>query len=121
MNHKKTSIDRKNYLRKIRNNKIAVIVTQIVILLGIIILWEVLANYGIIDSFIASQPSRIWNTFLNLSSNHLVEHIGVTVLETVIGFTLGTFLGIIIAILLWWSRFLSKVMEPFLVILTNII
>lgn len=120
MNHKKISMDRKNYLRKIRNNKIAVIVTQIVILLGIIILWEVLANYGIIDSFIASQPSRIWNTFLNLSSNHLVEHIGVTVLETVIGFTLGTFLGIIIAILLWWSRFLSKVMEPFLVILNSL-
>ena len=33
---------------------------------------------------------------------------------------LGTFLGIIIAIILWWSDFLSKVAEPFLVVLNSL-
>jgi len=64
---KNVSSDRKMYLRKIRINKIAVITTQIVLVVGFIVLWEVLANMGIIDSFITSQPSRIVKTFMNLS------------------------------------------------------
>ena len=117
---KNISNDRKKYLRKMTTNKIAVFMTQITIVIGFIILWEVLANIGIIDSFITSQPSRILNTFMNLSQNDLLEHLGVTCLETIIGFVSGTILGIIIAILLWWSKFLAKVAEPFLVILNSL-
>lgn len=117
---KNISNNRKKYLRKMKTNKIAVFMTQITIVIGFIILWEVLANIGIIDSFITSQPSRILNTFMNLSQNDLLEHLGVTCLETIIGFISGTILGIIIAILLWWSKFLAKVAEPFLVILNSL-
>lgn len=114
------SQDRKKYLRKIRNHKIAVLVTQIAILLIFIAGWEILANKGMIDSFITSQPSRILNTFLNLSENNLLHHLSVTLIETLIGFLLGVLLGVIIAILLWWSNFLAKVSEPFLVVLNSL-
>lgn len=121
MNKKKNiSEDRKKYLRKKRIEKISILIIQLSIVMGFIVLWEVLANKGIIDSFIMSKPSRILKTFLNLSSNNLLEHIRVTVIETMIGFLLGTFLGAIIAILLWWSKFLSKVSEPFLVVLNSL-
>ena len=103
MYEKNISEDRKKYLRKIRKNKISVILTQILILLVFIISWEILAKQGIIDSFITSSPSRILNTFLNLSSNDLMHHLGVTLTETLIGFVSGVALGVIIAILLWWS------------------
>ena len=36
------------------------------------------------------------------------------------GFLLGTGIGIIIAIFLWWSEFFSKVSEPYLVILNSL-
>lgn len=49
---KNISKDRKKYLKKIRNEKIAVKVVQFSIIIGLIVLWEVLANNGIIDSFI---------------------------------------------------------------------
>ena len=114
------SENRKKYLRKIRNNKIAVLGTQIAILVIFIIAWELLARVGIIDSFIASQPSRIVNTFLNLSNNDLLEHLKITLIETFAGFSLGTILGVIIAIILWWSPFISKVAEPYLVILNSL-
>lgn len=90
------------------------------ILFTIIILWEVLANLNIIDSFITSQPSRILNTFMNLFSNDLLKHLGVTLYETIIGFIGGTLLGIAISIILWLSKFLSKVFEPFLVVLNSL-
>lgn len=114
------SEERKIYLKKIKKEKKIILITQIAIVVIFLFLWEVLANLGIIDSFIMSQPSRIVKTFMNLSQNGLLEHIGVTCLETIIGFLLGTFLGTIIAILLWWSKFLSKVSEPFLVVLNSL-
>lgn len=90
------------------------------ILFTIIVLWEVLANLNIIDSFITSQPSRILDTFMNLFSNDLLKHLGVTLYETLIGFIGGTLLGIMVAIILWLSKFLSKVFEPFLVVLNSL-
>lgn len=120
MNKSEISLERKSYLRKIRNKKILVLLSQVSILALFLILWEVLANNKIIDSFITSQPSRILNTFMNLGSNDLLKHIWVTTYETVIGFLLGTLLGTIIAIILWWSDFLSQVAEPFLVVLNSL-
>lgn len=114
------SLERKQYLKKIRKNKIIVFITQISFIVIFIIMWELLANIGIIDSFIASQPSRILETFMNLSQNNLLEHLGVTCIETIVGFLLGTLIGLIIAIILWWSPFLSKVADPFLVVLNSL-
>ena len=90
------------------------------ILLAFILVWEFLANIKVIDSFIASQPSRILDTFINLFSNDLIKHLGVTLYETLVGFIAGTIFGICIAIILWLSKFLSKVFEPFLVVLNSL-
>ena len=120
MNKLTISKERKQYLNNIKKKKYLVLLTQISILIGFLALWEVMANKGIIDSFITSQPSRIFETFMNLTSNDLLKHIGVTVYETVIGFLLGTTLGIIVAIILWWSDFLSRVSEPYLVVLNSL-
>lgn len=120
MDNKNISEDRRKYLKKIRINKITIIITQILLLVAFVALWEILANAKVINSFITSSPSRILNTFLNMSDSNLMMHIGVTVYETIIGFIAGTLLGVIIAILLWWSEFLSKVLEPFLVVLSSL-
>ena len=69
MNKENVSQERKTYLRKIKNRKRKILLTQIAIVILFIALWEILADYGIIDSFIMSQPSRIWHTLLDLSSN----------------------------------------------------
>ena len=114
------SEDRKKYLKKIKLRKIEILVTQIFILIAFIALWEILARTGKIDSFITSQPSRILKTFFNLSSNNLLEHLRITCTETIIGFLSGTILGVIIAIILWWSPFISKFSESFLVVLNSL-
>lgn len=120
MKNKIISKERKIYLGNLRKKKIQVFLAQTLILIGFLALWQFLADKGIIDSFITSKPSRILNTFMNLSQNDLLTHILVTTYETVVGFLLGTLLGIFIAILLWWSNFLAKVSEPFLVVLNSL-
>lgn len=120
MQKKNNSEERKKYLKKIRLTKILTLFTQITIAVAFVALWEILANKGVIDSFITSQPSRMLKTFMNLSQNGLLEHLGVTCYETMVGFLSGAILGVIIAIILWWSKFLSKVSEPFLVVLNSL-
>ena len=114
------SEDRRKYLRKVKLTKFKVLTTQIFIVIAFIVIWELLAQTGKIDSFITSQPSRIAKTFMNLSSNDLLEHLKITCTETLIGFLLGTISGALIAIILWWSPFISKVSEPFLVVLNSL-
>ena len=114
------SVDRQKYLRKVKLRKIEILATQILVVIAFIAIWEILAQTGKIDSFITSQPSRIVDTFMNLSSNDLLEHLKITCIETLVGFILGTIAGVIIAIILWWSPFISKVSEPFLVVLNSL-
>ena len=112
--------ERRKYLRKLKIEKILVLGSQILLLVTFLGLWEYLAEKGIIDSFITSSPSRIISTFANFSSNNLLEHIKVTVYETLVGFFIGIFLGVIIAIILWWSKFIAKVLDPYLVVLNSL-
>lgn len=114
------SADRQKYLRKIKLRKIEILATQVLLVIVFIAIWEILAQTGKIDSFITSQPSRIVETFMNLSSNDLLEHLKITCIETFVGFLLGTLAGVVIAIILWWSPFISKVSEPFLVVLNSL-
>lgn len=114
------SEDRKKYLKEIKLKKFTICFFQIVILVSFICAWEILGDMEIIDTFIMSQPSRIFDTLINLSSNDLLTHIAVTTYETLIGFFLGTALGTIIAIILWWSDYLSSIFEPYLVVLNSL-
>ena len=114
------SNERQKYLKNKKRKSHLVLITQVGILIVFLALWEFLAQKEIIDSFITSSPSRILNVFINFSENELLKHIGVTVYETVVGFLIGTGLGIIIAIILWWSNFLARVAEPYLVVLNSL-
>lgn len=113
--------EHRDYLRKVRRRKIAILLTQIALLAAIMIAWEAAASFKLIDAFITSQPSRILRTLTRLyQEDQLLGHIGVTCLETVIGFVLGTLLGTLVAVVLWWSEFLARVMEPYLVVLNSL-
>lgn len=115
------SAEHARYLSMLKKERLAVRAAQLLILLLIFALWELLARANIIDSFITSQPSRIIRTIEVLyHEGVLFKHIGITCLETIIGFLLGTFVGVICAIALWWSKFLSKVSEPYLVVLNSL-
>lgn len=112
------SAERKTYLRKARQRRMAVLGTQLFFLIGFFLLWELAAQNRWIDPFITSQPSRVLKTIANLhQSGLLYHHIYVTLGETLIGFLLGTAGGICFAILLWWSEFFYQCSDPYLVVL----
>lgn len=114
------SEERRKYLKKTAWRKYGILSAQIFLFVFLSVLWEFAARRGWIDSFITSQPSRIFKTFCNLSANGLLLHLGVTCLETLVGFLLGVGFGMILATLLWWSDTLSRISEPYLVILNSL-
>ena len=115
------SPEHKNYLKKQKNKKIIVLASQILFLVIFLALWEILARLNIIDSFIMSSPSIIFNKMIDLfKTGNLIYHIGVTLYEALLGFVIATSLGTLIAILLWWSDYLRKVLEPYIVVLNSL-
>lgn len=115
------SKEREKYLKKIKKEKILVIFFQLLVLISLIIIWEYAAYKGYINTFIASSPSRILKTIISLhKQNNLYNHIGITVYETFLSFIIGSIIGTLIAIILWWNRFISKVVDPYLTILNSL-
>jgi NitT/TauT family transport system permease protein len=115
---KDISTEHRKFLSRIRREKQFVRLWQWSLLILIFALWEWAARVNLIDSFITSQPSRIWATLVNLYLNgDLWWHIGLTLAETLAGFLSGTLLGALIAMALWWLPFAARVLDPYLVIL----
>lgn len=116
-----TSKEHEEYIKKIRRRHTAIIICQFAILILGIAIWELAARMGWIDTFLTSHPSGIISLFIKLVRNgNLFHHIAVSLMEVIVGFTLGTLLGILVAILLWWSDFVSKVIDPYLVVLNSL-
>lgn len=115
------SAEHHSYLQRLRQRVFLVRISQILLLIGFFLLWEIAARQGWINAFIFSQPTRVWKATLRLASEgSLWKHLGWTVGETVLGFSIGTIAGIIIAILLWWSEFFARVMDPYIVVLNSV-
>lgn len=115
------SLDYKKYKKKLLINKILVIFTQITLLILLLIIWQLLADFELINTFISSSPKKVIETIISLhEQQNLYHHIWITVYETVISFGIGTILGTFIAILLWWNNFLYKVFDPYLTIINSL-
>ncbi len=115
------SKEHNQYLKKLRRENLFVWIMRFLILLLVLGLWELLANLGKIDVFITSSPSRIIKTTISLfEQDNLLYHIGITLYETIMGFLIAVLLGYIIALALWWSERLRKVLEPYVVVLNSL-
>lgn len=110
-----------NYLKNQKIHQFLIILTQFAILVFLILLWQTLANLNLINTFITSSPKQVLETIIDLyQNNNLFHHIWITIYETIISFSLGTILGIVIAIILWYNNFIAKVIDPYLTILNSL-
>ncbi|MBE5925303.1 MAG: ABC transporter permease [Lachnospiraceae bacterium] len=113
-----TSKAQEQYVKNIKRKAMLIRLYQITLLIIFLATWELTARYDIINDFIFCSPSKLYATFIAmLRDGSLLRHIGVTLFETIIGFAIVIIGSLIIATLFWWNETLSKVMEPYLVML----
>lgn len=121
MSNKTISQSHEEFLISVKKRKRSIFIIQISILFLGLILWEVAAYFKWIDAFIMSSPSRIWKLFLEYATRgNLHHHVLVSVTETIVGFSTGTILGLLISIGLWWSNYWARVFDPYIVILNSL-
>ena len=106
------------YLRALRRRTRSIQAWQLGVVVVFLILWEVAPRANWINPMLTSYPSAVARTFMvMLEDGSLAKHTWVTFSETVVGFAGGMLLGTVCAVLLWWSTFLYRVLDPFIVVL----
>lgn len=109
------------FIEKEKVHRRNVRVWRFMLLVLLLSVWELCARLGIINDFIFSSPSRVTICFLDMiKDKSIFMHIGVTVMETLVSFVLVVLCGFLIAVLLWSSRSISEVLEPYLVMLNSL-
>ena len=107
-----------SFLQKRRRELALVWILRLGVLVLLLGAWELVTALGWVDPFLMSSPSRIGTTIASLyRDGTLFYHIGVTLWETLAGFAIAVVLGFSVALLLWWSERLRKVLEPYIVVI----
>ncbi len=118
MNNAPLSQERQLYLAAKSRRRRKIRLWQILLLVALFAIWEGSCYFGWTDGFLTSSPSRMASTFSSLwHSGDLWLHIGTSCLETAVGFTAGTVLGTLVAIIMWWSDTVADILDPYLVVL----
>ena len=106
------------WLRRQKRRRRTILTWQIALVLALFLLWELTTRLGLSDGFLISSPSRMAATLWQLCrSGDVLVHVGVSCLETVVGFLSGTLLGTLVAVAMWWSDTLARILDPYLVVL----
>ena len=104
--------------RRERNLVFACQLACFVILIGA---WEWGTSTGRVNSFLYGSPAGIVAALRGaIRDGSLPTDLAVTALETLAGFTLGNVIGTSLGLGLWYSRFLSRVLQPFILALGSI-
>ncbi len=107
-----------SYLKMISRKQKIISSVRFFILIFILLLWQISADRGWVNEVITSSPKEIISTTAGLIKDKtLFKHIFYTLSESVVGFSLATFFGVVAAMVLWAYPDLCKVMDPYLVVL----
>ncbi len=109
------------YLKKRKKEKRIVCFFRLLIIVCFLIAWELLSRFELINTFLSSSPTKVIETTYQLFQDKtLFTHIGVTLYEVFISFSIATILGFIIATILWSNKIIAKVVDPYLTILNSL-
>lgn len=84
-------------------------------------LWEFGARMGWISNFLVGSPAGIFAiAYKMLLSGELISDTWYTLFEAILGFVIGTILGTLIGLTLWYSTFVAKLVEPFIIAINSV-
>ena len=115
------SLAQQSFLEQRKRRLRAISFARIFIFLLFLLVWEMSARFHQIDAFIFSSPTRVCRMFASMTADHSIFiHMGATLTETLLSFLFVFLFSLLTAILLWLFRSLSKVLEPYLVVLNSL-
>lgn len=109
-------------IRAARQRRYLVYGSRVLLLFGVMGMWEWLSRTSVIDPFNFSMPSKIWDQMAQWAMHgtpqgSLWEQIWYTLYEALLGWVIGVIAGVILGIALGRIRFLADVVGPFIKVL----
>ena len=106
--------------KKLRSTAI-VLATQVAILVAFLGFWDYMTSSDRAAAFMFGSPTAIAGFLVQMARDgSLWRDLYVTGSETLLGFFVGNLVGTVIGLSLWYSRFVSRVVEPFVIALGSI-
>ena len=81
---------------------------------GILILWQIISAFGIVDAFLLPSPVQVIKAFVS-EFPALMEHSVITLTEAFLGLLIGIGLGFVMAVLMDHFDFLYKAFYPLMI------
>jgi NitT/TauT family transport system permease protein len=98
-----------------------IVLCQLLLAAVLLGLWQWATGSAALNAFLFGSPSAIWASLVAMFRDGSVwTDVYVTGGETLAGFALGNILGTAIGLSLWYSRFVSRVLQPFILALGSI-
>lgn len=106
---------------RVRRETLQVLVVQAFIVAVVLAAWEWATRTGRASAFLYGSPGTIGANLVAIARDgSLWRDALVTGEETLAGFALGNLIGTMLGLLLWFSRFVSRVVQPFVLGLGSI-
>lgn len=119
--NEKTNLCERIMMRRCFDTYIGRAVLQFAIVVLVVGAWQIGVEQGWISSFMVGAPSDIWRALLlSASNNSLWVDSAYTVFEAISGFIIGTVFGSVIGLALWYSPFVARLTEPFIIAINSI-
>ena len=94
---------------------------QAIAVIGFFALWEIGVRAGWISAFLVGSPFGIFAEGTKmLMSGDLVSDTWYTLFEAILGFVIGTIFGSLLGLALWYSAFVARLVEPFIVAINSV-
>ena len=107
--------------RRVHRSMLQVALCQLLLLAVLLGLWEWATRGAGVNAFLFGSPSAIGTQLLAMVADGSIwVDARVTGLETLGGFVLGNLLGTVLGLSLWFSRFASRVVQPFVLALGSV-
>ena len=107
--------------RVVRLETLQVIAVQAIVVAVLLGGWEWATRTGRASAFLYGSPSAIGVNLLAVARDGTLWNDAlITGTETLAGFALGNLIGTALGLLLWYSRFVSRVVQPFILGLGSI-
>ena len=94
---------------------------QAAAVIGFFALWEIGVRAGWISAFLVGSPAGIFSfAYKMILSGELLSDTWYTLFEAILGFIIGTIFGSLLGLALWYSVFVARLVEPFIVAINSV-
>jgi len=94
---------------------------QVAAVVAFFALWEIGVRLGWVSAFLVGSPAGIFSfAYKMIASGELLSDTWYTLFEAILGFVIGTIFGSLLGLALWYSVFVARLVEPFIVAINSV-